>query len=407
MKGVLKSLSWDWARIKKLRCRFSWLMLTVICFLTCFSLGCYEDIPALSEKEISAKLKEICVALLEEAGLSERECIFDVELSGITRGKITLTGETSEQRLRDELLVRISEELDLQVTDQIRVLPGPELEDQVWALVCKPVINLGAGPQRKDWEDVVTQARIGDILRVLKAQDDWYLVQMEDKYLGWAYGEDIVVCNKEYLDEFWDSEVALIAVKMAECLDSPGGEMVFEKRLVHGSVLPILSQKGEWVELAIPGGGSAYTKTANMLRFDSRDNVFKKQSDASGVIEVAKMYLGFPYLWGGCTSYGFDCSGFVQFCMKINGYHLRRDADLQFKQGEPVPTIAALQPGDLVFFQKDSDGPSHVGIYIGDYRFIHSTATAGVVINSFKAAHGSEYSNALSVQFCGGRRIIK
>ena len=382
-------------------------MLLLLCLCVCLGSGCQEGLPVLSEAEIASKTDALLAKIVEDAGLSDRECVFDVQITDIRRGKITLTGETSEQRLKDILFTRIADELSYGIVDEIDLLPSADLGDKTWALVCKPVINLGSAPSKKDYENTVTQARLGDVLRVLKTQDEWYLVQMDDHYLGWADPSDIILCDKDDVDEFWDKEVALIAVKMAECLDSPGGEPVFEKRLVHGSILPIESQTGEWAKLSLPGGGNVYTKTVNILRYKSREDALNKQSGVAAVIATAKQYLGFPYLWGGCTSYGFDCSGFTQFCMKVNGYSIRRDADLQFKQGEPVLTIAQLKPGDLVFFQTDNSGPSHVGIYIGDYRFIHSAGSTGVTINSFKSSNVEEYSSSLTMQFCGGRRIIK
>ncbi len=187
-------------------------------------------------------------------------------------------------------------------------------------------------------------------------------------------------------------------------MDAPDGKQIFDKRLVQGSVIPVSEAKGDWVVLDLPGGRKAYVKAAHVEEYESMDQVFAQQKGAGAVIEDAKQYLGLPYLWGGCTSYGFDCSGFTQFIFKLNGYHLRRDADLQYMQGDSV-TQADLVPGDLVFFQTYREGASHVGIYIGDSRFIHS-GSGGVAINSFDPSR-QDYSASLSQKYLGARRVIK
>ena len=95
---------------------------------------------------------------------------------------------------------------------------------------------------------------------------------------------------------------------------------------------------------------------------------------------TALRYIGVPYLWGGESFAGMDCSGFVQAVFRRNGIELPRTADAQFEVGRRV-TTAGLLPGDLVFFQTYTEGASHVGIYLGSGRFVHASSSHGVRVD--------------------------
>jgi len=362
-----------------------------------------DEIPA--DDEIMASVTSIIEGVLERANLCSRETVFHLD-TDVEGGTVILAGKTSDNRLKQAIVDSISQIPGVTIDDQFTVMPPPELGDKTWGVVKLPVINLGEAPGRAEGSSTVTQARMGDIVRILDTQDGWYLVQMHDKYLGWVSPSTIALYDSALLDAFWSGEIALITAKMTQALDAPGGGMLFAKWLVQGSVLPVVSVSDEWAELSLPGGGSTFVKAESIEVFPDLDSVFQEQKTAADIIETAKQYLGLPYLWGGCTSYGFDCSGFTQFCFKMNGYQLRRDADLQYEQGTPVQSVENLEPGDLVFFETYRPGPSHVGIYIGDHRYIHSGSSSGVAINSFEPSH-PDYSASLAQKFLGGRRIIK
>jgi peptidoglycan DL-endopeptidase LytE len=100
-------------------------------------------------------------------------------------------------------------------------------------------------------------------------------------------------------------------------------------------------------------------------------------SKAQLVITEAKKYIGTPYLWGGNTPAGFDCSGFSKYVFEKVGISLPRTAATQFSGLKPV---SSPSPGDLVFFSTYAPGPSHLGIFIGDNKFIHAGSSTGVTI---------------------------
>ena len=119
---------------------------------------------------------------------------------------------------------------------------------------------------------------------------------------------------------------------------------------------------------------------------------------SSSIVSVAQNYMGVPYVWGGTSPSGFDCSGFTQYVFRQCGYSINRTADAQYSNGSYV-SYDSLQAGDLVFFANtySASGITHVGIYIGGGQFIHA-ANGGVKISSLSESY---YSS----RYYGARRI--
>ena len=119
---------------------------------------------------------------------------------------------------------------------------------------------------------------------------------------------------------------------------------------------------------------------------------------ANTIVSASMNYIGVPYVFGGTSPYGFDCSGYVQYVFAKAGISIPRTADVQYDFGTPISTTE-LVPGDLVFFETYTYGASHVGIYLGDGNFIHASSSQGVTINSLSQAYYSSH-------YIGARRIL-
>lgn len=123
------------------------------------------------------------------------------------------------------------------------------------------------------------------------------------------------------------------------------------------------------------------------------------QIKADLVIKTAKSYKGVPYVWGGTSPSGFDCSGFTHYVMLQNDIIIARTASSQYNYGYWV-SKSQLKPGDLVFFSTYKTGPSHVGIYVGNDQFIHASSGAGyVTISNLSKAYYTQ-------RYLGARRVI-
>ena len=148
------------------------------------------------------------------------------------------------------------------------------------------------------------------------------------------------------------------------------------------------------------GGKSTGTSVSAAALRSSPNYIGANQAaKADSIIATAKKYVGVPYVWGGETPGGFDCSGFVQYVFKQNGISLSRTVVTQYRHGYAVAKTS-LQPGDLVFFQNTSgSGLSHIGIYIGNNQFIHASSSKGVTISSLTNTYWASHYHS-------GRRVL-
>jgi hypothetical protein len=179
--------------------------------------------------------------------------------------------------------------------------------------------------------------------------------------------------------------------------------------LVAGNLLKIMGEDSDFYLVNYPDGRVAYIKKDEAKLFNDWYNTLNPNGDT--ILKTAHRFMGIPYLWGGTSTKGMDCSGFTKTVYYLNGIVLQRDASQQVNNGELVDTKDGwqnLQPGDLLFFGRKADENrkeriTHVAIYIGGGDFIH--AAGRVKINSFNPEK-SYYSDYRKSGFIRAKRIL-
>jgi hypothetical protein len=244
------------------------------------------------------------------------------------------------------------------------------------AVVARPFIDLHGEP-RTDSERV-TQQILGAPLVVGRERDGWLWVTAGDAYRGWASAAEVTRADSGAPRYGSRGRVAIVEANSALLhLARPWAEQDVWT-LPIASQLEILETEPHRFRVRLPDHQEGW-----MARDAAREADAPFQYPLRAVEEIvatAKRFLGVPYLWGGTTPMGLDCSGFAQLSYRLNGRYLPRDADMQFQVSRPVSDREA-RPADLVFFSNDSPGITHVGIIVDRTSFIHSTSRGhGVMI---------------------------
>jgi cell wall-associated NlpC family hydrolase len=149
-------------------------------------------------------------------------------------------------------------------------------------------------------------------------------------------------------------------------------------------------------------GNPAETRIAGsrLVRRFTDGIVHRTSTLAVNLTRNAMRFLGVPYVFGGTSVHGFDCSGFVQHVFAMLGRSIPRTADAQYYAGKKIAGGARrMVAGDLVFFQTYTPGPSHVGIYLGNDRFVHASSSHGVMVSSL-------HDRYWSARYLGAKRLI-
>ena len=251
---------------------------------------------------------------------------------------------------------------------------------QDYGVVNISVCNMRDVPQYS--AEMVSQAIMGTPVKILQrgGEYNWPEVQTPDTYTGWVHKDAIAYMSAEELHE-WNAAPKVVVTALWSVVKN-GKETVCD--VVAGSRLKYIGKKGCSYKVALPDGRTGLISKADAdLEKDWRKNIDKS---ADAIIATALSMNGFPYIWAGMSPKGMDCSGYVRAVLFMHDIIIPRDAGPQSRTGQRINDKDALQPGDLVFFGRwDGETPrvSHVGIYMGEGRFIHSLGL--VKIGSFNA----------------------
>jgi len=243
-------------------------------------------------------------------------------------------------------------------------------------VVIVPVANMYSSPTQD--ADVVSQAILGSDVEVLETEKDWIKARTPDRYSGWI---PVVLLRPQDASHLYGFQGRVVQVQSLFAnlyretdvtTHQPVITVPFESRLEV--VAEGTGGDVGWLRVLLPDGRTAWVQGSDVIR-DPKPLTIPES------ITLAKRFLGLPYLWGGRSSYGYDCSGFTQMLVRSRGINMPRDADLQAAwDGLRVIDRKHLQPGDLLFFGGGPDNITHTAMYIGKGEIIHATTHGNPVI---------------------------
>jgi cell wall-associated NlpC family hydrolase len=230
---------------------------------------------------------------------------------------------------------------------------------------------------------IQTQILYGTVIVAVEEQGDWMKIVIPDQnthkepagYPGWVPKCQLTKCleHTEY------NAFAEVAAKKTVLHIDPAGTAAAAIGLSFLTRLPLLEERGDEVVVSTPHGPGRLAKRDVRITGSLPASLAGKLTGEQ-IVQDGQRFLGLPYLWGGMSAYGYDCSGFAYSMHKAQGILVPRDASDQSRQGRSIPR-EELEPGDLLFFAYDQGKGSvhHVGIYAGENRMLHSPDSSGCI----------------------------
>lgn len=335
----------------------------------------------------------------------KRTEIFEITISENSADTPILIGKTSSLRASHALIVK-AKKIYPNLIDSIITLPVENDMNKVWATVNISVADMRVSPSFSS--EMATQALFGTPVRIYETKGSWSRVQTPDQYIGWI--ENLAI--KPLADDFnmMKLEDKLIFTDYHGFAYAQANEKSQHvSDFVAGALIRKVGEQGDFYKIVYPDQREAYIKKSQCQLFTTW--VDKQDISAQSILAYAKSLMGIPYVWGGTSTKGIDCSGFTKTVYFMHGVVIPRDASQQVYIGQYVDinNYTDLKPGDLMFFGKKGENGSkdrirHVGFYLGNKEFIH--ASGYVRIGSLDP-NQPHYDELNTKEFVQARRITQ
>jgi hypothetical protein len=336
----------------------------------------------------------------------KRTAIFQIDAFK-QNNQLILTGRTNLFGAKSFLIDRLKID-KISIIDEIKTLPEPELEDKVYGLVEVSVCNIRYSPKHAG--ELASQALMGTPVRILEKEDNgWLLVQTPDQYISWVDKGAITMMNKEQMER-WKIVPKIIYTRAYGSVYSEANEeSATVSDMVAGCVLELLEEQKDFYRVIFPDQRQGYVSKREANHYNQW--LAGLNASEESLVKTSKRLMGVPYLWGGTSFKGVDCSGFTKTVYFLNGIVLPRDASQQVSIGETIDKSgnwSELKAGDLLFFgEKREDGSErvvHVAMWIGNGEYIHSSdkVRVGSMIST-----SSNYDEYNAKRYLRAKRVLK
>lgn len=323
--------------------------------------------------------------------------------------KYLMLGGESDQPKAVTILKQKLDELGIPYLDSISILPENSVGVFKHAVVNNSVANIRSEPRHS--AELATQVILGTGLKILKNNGDFYLAQAPDGYISWVDHGGVVLMNDRDYSIWSGSEKIIYTNPVGSVYNIKNNETDILSDIVLGAQLKLLHTGAGYYKVEFPDKRVGFINSDEAEIY--KDWVQNVQPSGELIEKYAREFLGSPYLWGGTSPKGMDCSGFTKTVYLMNGFIIPRDASQQINAGLDIDkdlSFKDLEKGDLMFFGTKAKADkkqrvTHVGIWLGNEKseFIHSASR--VRLSSIDPS-SEYYDEANAKRYLGSRRYL-
>lgn len=369
----------------------------------------FESKGALADSLIIIRINELATQVQKKYAPDKRTEYFQMKMQ--SSEPLTYIIEASKPEAIAELKALIAaERISVKINDEL--LPAKDLGDKIYGVANLSVTNNRYSPSHA--AEMATQTTLGTPVKILKKERGYYFVRTPDNYLSYSETAGITAMNKSEFEAWQNADKIVFTDNSGQAFSEASETSDPVSDLVSGNILQLLGTSGEFYKISFPDKRMAYVpvnKAQSFAQWEKRPNPSSEQ-----ILKSARAMLGVPYLWGGTSTKGVDCSGFTKMSYFLNGIVLPRDASQQALVGEKIDIynddvvdidkcIRNLMPGDLLFFASDKKTlrVTHTAIYIGNGEFIQA---AGLVRINSMISGSAKYDDFQSRTLVSARRML-
>jgi hypothetical protein len=373
----------------------------VVCLIFIVFMSCKYDVQTIQE------LEKVTLGIKQEFAPDKRVELFDIKF--VQKNNLfSIEGETT---LKNALSILIDslQKRNLKFENNVRILPDSAVGNFQFAVANNSVINIRSEASHS--AELGTQGLLGMSLKVLDKNGDFYRIQTPDNYISWVDKGGIQLMNKTEINQWNASKKVLFTALFGFVYAQKDVEKSIISDISLGGILQYIAEDAQFYEVKYPDNRMGFIKKNDAILYNSwlENWISTKES----IEEIAKKMEGFPYLWGGTSAKGLDCSGFTKMVYLMNGFVIPRDASQQINAGKSVDeqlNFSDLEKGDLLFFGKKATGNSkqkvtHVGIWLGNDKqeFIHASGNVHISSMDKNQPHFDEMNKS---RYLGSKRYL-
>lgn len=376
--------------------------LLILTFLSLLTYGCEQD----SSKKVENL--NVCQAIADSVRLAfipdQRVDRFRPTLAISANDCVVIRGQTTNHNAHKALLTAY-DIAEMCIQDSMQLLPLQSLGKDTFGIINVSVANLRT--QGKHFGELTTQVLLGMPIKLLAQQGNWFLIQSPEQYIAWLEAGAFVQTDAEGMRNYYNSPLAVVKMPFVQATYQKDQRKII-RDLSTGGIVQLTSEVGNQSIITLPDGQKAKISS---LALETMEDIQNRAAQLQ-INKLAHQFYGAPYLWGGTSAKGMDCSGFTKMTYLTNGYIIPRDASQQVHAGQEVPideSFSQLQSGDLLFFgnlrEDGSQRISHTGIYLGEGKFVHSGADNGYIKEQSLLANSPDFASHRKESLLRAKRL--